>query len=111
MEYVAAKDLTKYDLTSMKIGVYGGAAMAPALVKECKERLYIDLVQIYGMTEMGPVVAFLVEEDQITKAGSAGTPCFSHEIRIVKPNEDAPAEPDDVLPPYEVGKLFYAVRL
>ena len=34
--------------------------MAPALVKECKERLYIDLVQIYGMTEMGPVVAFLV---------------------------------------------------
>ncbi len=27
--------------------------MAPALVKECKERLYIDLVQIYGMTEMG----------------------------------------------------------
>ena len=100
------KDLTQYDLTSMKIGIYGGAAMAPALVKECKERLYIDLVQIYGMTEMGPVVAFLVEEDQITKAGSAGTPCFSHEIRIVKPNEDAPAEPDDVLPPYEVGEII-----
>lgn len=61
------KDLTQYDLTSMKIGIYGGAAMAPALVKECKERLYIDLVQIYGMTEMGPVVAFLVEEDQLRK--------------------------------------------
>lgn len=100
------KDLTQYDLTSMKIGIYGGAAMAPALVKECKERLYIDLVQIYGMTEMGPVVAFLVEEDQITKAGSAGTPCFSHEVRIVKPNEEAPAEPDDVLPPYEVGEII-----
>ncbi len=55
---------------------------------------------------MGPVVAFLVEEDQITKAGSAGTPCFSHEIRIVKPNEDIPAEPDDVLPPYEVGEII-----
>lgn len=106
VEYAVAKDLTQYDLTSMKIGIYGGAAMAPALVKECKERLYIDLVQIYGMTEMGPVVAFLVEEDQITKAGSAGTPCFSHEIRIVKPNEDAPAEPDDVLPPYEVGEII-----
>ena len=53
MEYVVAKDLAQYDLTSMKIGIYGGAAMAPALVKECKERLYIDLVQIYGMTEMG----------------------------------------------------------
>ena len=106
MEYVVAKDLAQYDLTSMKIGIYGGATMAPALVKECKERLYIDLVQIYGMTEMGPVVAFLVEEDQITKAGSAGTPCFSHEVRIVKPNEDAPAEPEDVLPPYEVGEII-----
>ncbi|MGG2016551.1 fatty acid--CoA ligase [Bacillus sp. S10(2024)] len=100
------EDLSKYDLTSMKIGVYGGAAMAPALVKECKERLYIDLVQIYGMTEFGPVVAFLVEEDQITKAGSAGTPCFSHEVRIVKSNEDEPSEPDDVLAPYEVGEII-----
>lgn len=100
------EDLTEYDLTSMKIGVYGGAAMAPALVKECKERLYIDLVQIYGMTEFGPVIAFLVEEDQITKAGSAGTPCFSHEVRIVKSTEDEPAEPDDILPPYEVGEII-----
>ncbi|CAM4188892.1 long-chain fatty acid--CoA ligase [Bacillus manliponensis] len=100
------EDLSKYDLKSMSIGIYGGAAMAPALVKECKERLYIDLVQIYGMTEMGPVVAFLVEKDQLTKAGSAGTLCFSHEIRIVKPSEDGPAEPDDVLPAYEVGEII-----
>ncbi|AWC27704.1 fatty acid--CoA ligase [Bacillus cytotoxicus] len=100
------EDLSQYELQSMKVGIYGGAAMAPALVKECKERLFIDLVQIYGMTEMGPVVAFLVEEDQITKAGSAGTLCFSHEIRIVKPNEEGPSEPDDVLPPYEVGEII-----
>lgn len=100
------EDLSKYDLQSMHIGIYGGAPMAPALVKECKERLHIDLVQIYGMTEMGPVVAFLVEKDQITKAGSAGTLCFSHEIRIVKPNESGPAEPDDILPAYEVGEII-----
>ena len=24
----------------------------------------------------------------------------------MKPNEDAPAEPDDVLPPYEVGEII-----
>ncbi|MFX3624157.1 MAG: fatty acid--CoA ligase [Ectobacillus sp.] len=100
------ENLDNYKLDSMKIGVYGGAAMAPSLVKECKDRLHIDLVQIYGMTEMGPVVSFLVEEDQLTKAGSAGKMCFNHEIRIVKPNEDGPSEPDDVLPPYEVGEII-----
>lgn len=100
------ENLSEYNLTSMKLGVYGGAAMAPSLVKECKERLNIDLVQIYGMTEMGPVVAFLVEEDQLTKAGSAGTPCFNHEIRIVKVQEDHPSDPEDILPPYEVGEII-----
>ncbi|WP_028402499.1 fatty acid--CoA ligase [Ectobacillus panaciterrae] len=100
------EDLSSYKLDSMKIGIYGGAAMAPSLVKECKERLHIELVQIYGMTEMGPVVSFLVEEDQLIKAGSAGKPCFNHEIRIVKPNEDGASEPDDVLSPYEVGEII-----
>ncbi|UOY92043.1 fatty acid--CoA ligase [Ectobacillus sp. JY-23] len=100
------EDLTQYKLDTMKIGIYGGAAMAPSLVKECKERLHIDLVQIYGMTEMGPVVSFLVEEDQLTKAGSAGKACFNHEIRIVKPNEEGISEPDDVLAPYEVGEII-----
>ncbi|MDG4656755.1 fatty acid--CoA ligase [Ectobacillus antri] len=100
------EDITRYKLDTMKIGIYGGAAMAPSLVKECKERLHIDLVQIYGMTEMGPVVSFLVEEDQLTKAGSAGKACFNHEIRIVKPNEEGVSEPDDVLAPYEVGEII-----
>jgi long-chain acyl-CoA synthetase len=100
------ENLEEYKLDSMKIGIYGGAAMAPSLVKECKERLNIDLVQIYGMTEMGPVVSFLVEEDQLRKAGSAGKQCLNHEIRIVKPNEDGPSEPDDVLPPFEVGEII-----
>ncbi|WP_416828652.1 fatty acid--CoA ligase [Ectobacillus polymachus] len=100
------ENVSEYNLSSMKIGVYGGAAMAPSLVKECKERLYIDLVQIYGMTEMGPVVAFLVEKDQLAKPGSAGTPCFNHEIRIVEPNEDEPSDPEDILPPYEVGEII-----
>ncbi|MFD3447253.1 fatty acid--CoA ligase [Microbacteriaceae bacterium 4G12] len=99
------EDLSQYNLDSMKIGVYGGAAMAPSLVKECKERLHIDLVQIYGMTEMGPVICFLVEEDQLTKAGSAGKPTLNHEVRVVRPNEDDVSDPDDVLPPYEVGEI------
>jgi fatty-acyl-CoA synthase len=80
--------------------------MAPVLVKECKERLGIDLIQAYGMTEMGPAVTFLYEDEQLTKAGSAGRACLNHEIRIVRPREDGPSDPDDILPPGQVGEII-----
>ncbi|GAC89845.1 long-chain-fatty-acid--CoA ligase [Anoxybacillus flavithermus NBRC 109594] len=98
--------LSDYDLSSLRIGLYGAAPMAPVLVKECKERLGIDLIQAYGMTEMGPAVTFLYEDEQLTKAGSAGRACLNHEIRIVKPREDGPSDPDDILPPGQVGEII-----
>ncbi|KKK36539.1 long-chain fatty acid--CoA ligase [Mesobacillus campisalis] len=100
------ENLQDYDLTSLKLGLYGAAPMAPALVRACKEQLGISLVQAYGMTEMGPAITFLSEEDQLTKAGSAGQACLNHEIRIVKAREDAPSEPDEILPPGENGEII-----
>ena len=100
------EDIELYDLSSLRLGLYGAAPMAPALVKACKEQLGIDLVQAYGMTEMGPAISFLGKDEQLTKAGSAGKACFNHEIRIVRPNEDGPSEPDDLLPPGEVGEII-----
>jgi long-chain acyl-CoA synthetase len=100
------EQLDKYDLSSLRVGLYGAAPMAPVLVKECKERLGIDLIQAYGMTEMGPAVTFLLEDEQLTKAGSAGRACLNHEIRIVRTREDGPSDPDDVLPPGEVGEIL-----
>jgi long-chain acyl-CoA synthetase len=100
------EQLDKYDLSSLRVGLYGAAPMAPVLVKECKERLGIDLIQAYGMTEMGPAVTFLLEDEQLTKAGSAGRACINHEIRIARPREDGPSDPDDVLPPGEIGEIL-----
>jgi long-chain acyl-CoA synthetase len=100
------EQLDKYDLSSLRVGLYGAAPMAPVLVKECKERLGIDLVQAYGMTEMGPAVTFLLEDEQLTKAGSAGRACLNHEIRIARPREDGPSDPDDILPPGEIGEIL-----
>ncbi|WP_411334590.1 fatty acid--CoA ligase [Metabacillus indicus] len=98
--------IENYDLSSLRLGLYGAAPMAPALVKLCKEKLGTDLIQAYGMTEMGPAVTFLSEDEQLTKVGSAGKVCFGHELRIVKPNENGPSEPDDILPPGEVGEII-----
>jgi long-chain acyl-CoA synthetase len=104
---ILQENLEEYNITSLRAGLYGAAPMPPVLVKACKEKLGIDLIQAYGMTEMGPAITFLNEQDQLRKAGSAGKACFNHEIRIAKPTEDdTPTEPDDVLPPYEIGEII-----
>ena len=99
------EDLDKYDISSLKLGLYGAAPMAPTLVYACQDKLGISLVQAYGMTEMGPAITFLTEDDQIRKAGSAGQAALSHEIRIVRPREDGPSDPDDIVPVGETGEI------
>ncbi len=91
---------------TLQRGLYGAAPMAPTLVKRVKDILGIDLIQAYGQTEMGPAITFLVEDEQLTKVGSAGKPAYNHEIRIVLPNENGPSEPDNVLKPGEVGEII-----
>ncbi|QED48179.1 fatty acid--CoA ligase [Cytobacillus dafuensis] len=100
------ENLEVYQLESLKLGLYGAAPMAPTLVKACREKLGIQLVQAYGMTEMGPAISFLTEDDQIRKAGSAGQACLNHEIRIVRPREDGPSEPNDIVPIGESGEII-----
>lgn len=100
------EDYKKYDLTSLKLGLYGAAPMAPALVTACLESFGVQFVQAYGMTEMGPAITALSEDDQIRKAGSAGKACINHEIRIVRPNEDGPSDPDDIMLAGETGEII-----
>jgi fatty-acyl-CoA synthase len=100
------ENLDFYDLSSLRVGLYGAAPMAPVLVRACKDRLGIDLVQAYGMTEMGPAITFLGKDEQFSKAGSAGRACFNHEVRVVKPNETGPSDPEDILPPGVVGEII-----
>lgn len=100
------EDLSIYQLDSLINGLYGAAPMAPNLVLACEEKLGVSLKQAYGMTEMGPAVTLLLAEDQIRKAGSAGKVCPEHELIIVRPNEEGPSEPSDVLPAGETGEIL-----
>ncbi|MGR3762923.1 fatty acid--CoA ligase [Rossellomorea sp. NS-SX7] len=103
---ILQENLSDYNIESLQIGLYGAAPMAPSLVHACHDRLGIKLVQAYGMTEMGPAITFLSEEDQLRKAGAAGQACLNHEIRIVKPNEDGPSDPDAIMAPGESGEII-----
>ncbi|MGJ7911818.1 fatty acid--CoA ligase [Neobacillus sp. LXY-1] len=100
------EDLSQYDLSSLKLGLYGAAPMAPSLVHALHDRLGISLIQAYGMTEMGPAITFLSEGEQLRKAGSAGQAAINHDIRIVRTREDGPSDPDDVVPAGETGEII-----
>ncbi|WP_335870837.1 fatty acid--CoA ligase [Bacillus sp. 2205SS5-2] len=99
-------DLDQFNTSSLRIGLYGAAPMPPVLVKAIDEKLGIGLIQAYGQTEMGPAVTFLLQDEQLTKTGSAGRAAYNHEIRVVKPNEGGPSEPDDLCAPGEVGEII-----
>ncbi|KSU61801.1 long-chain fatty acid--CoA ligase [[Bacillus] enclensis] len=103
---ILQENLADYNIESLKLGLYGAAPMAPSLVHACHERLGIKLVQAYGMTEMGPAITFLSEDDQLRKAGAAGQACLNHEIRVVKPNENGPSDPDELAAPGESGEII-----
>ena len=80
--------------------------MAPSLVHALHDHFFIGLVQAYGMTEMGPAITFLAQNDQLRKAGSAGQAALNHEIRVVRTREDGPSDPDDVVPVGETGEII-----
>ncbi|MFS0784456.1 fatty acid--CoA ligase [Bacillus sp. 1P06AnD] len=100
------QEFKNYDLSSLQLGLYGAAPMAPVLVHACREHFKVKLVQAYGMTEMGPAIAFLPEADQLRKSGSAGKAILNHEIRIVHPSEDGPSDPDDAVRPGMTGEII-----
>ncbi|MFB4165543.1 fatty acid--CoA ligase [Alteribacillus sp. JSM 102045] len=94
------------ELTSLKKALYGGAPMAPALVKEVHNTFNVQLFQAYGMTEMGPAITILSDDEQLSKAGSAGKPLINHEIRVVRTRNDGKLDPDDEAKAGEQGEII-----
>ncbi|MBD8005596.1 fatty acid--CoA ligase [Bacillus norwichensis] len=103
---ILREDLTEADFSSLRAGLYGGAPMAPALVKKVNNTLEIDLFQAYGMTEMGPAISVLYDDEQLSKSGAAGKPLINHEIRVVKVKEGVPSDPLDICSPGELGEII-----
>ena len=73
------------DLSSLRILHCGGAPVPTALIRTYQER-GLTFVQGYGMTEASPGVLLLRPEDGVRKAGSAGTPMFFTDVRVVRPD-------------------------
>ncbi|MBX3022700.1 MAG: long-chain fatty acid--CoA ligase [Bdellovibrionales bacterium] len=90
-------DFADSDLRSVRYAIVGGEAMPLELI-DAWEKRGIPIRQGYGLTEFGPNVFSLNEEDSRRKMGSIGFPNFYIEARVV--DEAGRTQPDD-----EVGEL------
>lgn len=101
------KDFDKYDLSTLRLLGYGGASMAPVLIKRFLSKTNAELVQMLGTTEMGPVFTVLYSDEQLLKPGSAGKAIMTHEVKVVRLTEDgSPTHPDNECDIGEVGEII-----
>ncbi|MEJ8279606.1 acyl-CoA synthetase [Pseudonocardia spirodelae] len=94
-------DFDTTDLSSLRKGYYGAAAMPVEILQELTRRLPdVRLWNFYGQTETSPLATLLRPEQQLSHAGSAGRASLNMETRVVDEN-------DEQVPPGEVGEIVH----
>jgi fatty-acyl-CoA synthase len=86
------------DLSSVRTLMCGGAPVPEALIRTYHER-GLTFLEGYGLTEASPGALFLRAEDSLRKLGSAGTPCFFSDVRVIRPDgtQVSPGETGEVI--------------
>ncbi|MGK2941755.1 MAG: class I adenylate-forming enzyme family protein [Immundisolibacter sp.] len=98
--------LGDYDLSSITSAGFAGEPMDTATLREIRERISPNILNIYGSTESGScsagTVMFPHDLEDESRIDSVGRPMLNADIRIIKPGGTA----DDVLPPGEEGEVL-----
>ena len=78
-------DIASYDFSAMRLWAYGGGPLGADMARKLAQSYRSDrFVQVYGMTESGPLGTMLHPEEAIAKAGSigrVGVPGVAIEVR------------------------------
>jgi long-chain acyl-CoA synthetase len=90
------------DLSSLRLVVHGGAPISGSLLGRALDTLGCSFTQSYGMTEAGPILSFLPEEEQRLGSEtlrSAGQPVVGADVRVLRPDgsECAPGEVGEIV--------------
>jgi O-succinylbenzoic acid--CoA ligase len=97
--------------SSLRCVLLGGGPAPQHLLEECLRR-EIPVVQTYGMTESCSQAATLAPEDAVRRAGSAGRPLPSVQLRIAVDGKVAAAgEPGEIMLRGPIVTPGYAGRL
>ncbi|MCH8062872.1 MAG: AMP-binding protein [Chloroflexi bacterium] len=91
----------KYDLTSLKTGIFGAAPLSSDLQQRIETSLGCPIIQAYGMTETSPYANSDFVEPELRKYGSVGPAAPDTEEKVVD-LETGSKE----LPPGEIGELM-----
>ena len=84
-----------FDLSSLRAVVSGGSAVPVSMIEAFRDRLGVDLIQAYGMTEASPLVSYnrlpsalddVEGSDRLTEQGKQGVPVYGVEMRLVDEN-------------------------
>lgn len=77
-----------FDLRSMRLWVYGGGPLGKDMALRLMQAYGSDqFMQVYGMTEAGPLGTALFPEDAVRKAGSIGRSSLAGvRVRVVDPD-------------------------
>ena len=92
-----APDTEKYDTSSLKLCMSGGAAIPVEVLKGFEKKYNVTILEGYGLSETSPVAIFNRNKEQ-RKYGSIGLPIWGVEAKIVDDN-------DNDLPPNEPGEI------
>ncbi len=76
-------ELTRRDISSLRIAAYGGAPMPPQTVLSLKSRLGVDLYNVYGLTETSSLTTVLPSCDAVRKGASVGLPVSGVRLSVI----------------------------
>jgi long-chain acyl-CoA synthetase len=101
VEHLAARSDSP-DLSSLRLVVHGGAPISESLLRRALSALGCSFTQSYGMTEAGPILSFLSEEESRLASEtlkSAGRPVVGADVRVFRADgsECAPGEVGEIV--------------
>ncbi len=70
---------------NLRVGVSGGASLPAELIKQVRERLGVQVLEGYGLSETSPVVTFS-DPAREPRPGSIGVPIWGVEVKLVTPD-------------------------
>ncbi len=67
---------------NLRVAVSGGASLPVEIIRKVKERLHVQILEGYGLSETSPVATFS-DPDRDPRPGSIGIPIWGIECRLV----------------------------
>jgi len=107
----------RYDLSSLRIGVIGGAPASPETIRTAMQKIgFQQMFNVYGLSECGGLSTTTLQDDPVeVVASTVGVAFPSCQIKIVDPHTLVDLPPNtqgeiwlhDVYPGSAVGKGYY----